>query len=139
LELQFVSGKAPDFCLAHARDIPRDILRKKAKTTMTDIVERGRITARVPLAVEERLREAADLVGATLNQFLVQAALEKANEVIDRERFIAVTPRDADFLLNLLDDPSPANAKLMRARERYHRARHERVLRSTPEQKKPSD
>jgi hypothetical protein len=41
-------------------------------------------------------------------------------------------------LLNLLDDPSPANAKLMRARERYHQARHERVLRS-PLNKKPSD
>ncbi|MCP1571833.1 type II toxin-antitoxin system TacA family antitoxin [Herbaspirillum rubrisubalbicans] len=106
---------------------------------MTDIVERGRITARVPLAVEAKLREAADLVGATVNQFLVQAALEKANEVIDRERFIAVTPRDAAFLLNLLDDPSPANAKLMRARERYHQARHERVLRNAAGHKASSD
>jgi uncharacterized protein (DUF1778 family) len=106
---------------------------------MTDIVERGRITARVPLAVEAKLREAADLVGATVNQFLVQAALEKANEVIDRERFIAVTPRDAAFLLNLLDDPSPANAKLMRARERYHQARHERVLRNATGHKASSD
>lgn len=98
---------------------------------MTNIDDRGRITARVSSAVETKLREAADLVGATVNQFLVQAALEKANEVIDRERFIAISPSDAAFLLNLLDDPSPANAKLMRARERYIKAKNEKSLSST--------
>lgn len=39
-----------------------------------------RIPARMPHDVYERIAEAANTVGATLNQFLVQSALEKAND-----------------------------------------------------------
>ena len=42
---------------------------------MNAVIERGRITARVPLAVQETLEVAASLTGATLNQFVVQTAL----------------------------------------------------------------
>lgn len=47
--------------------------------------ERERITTRVSNQVAMKLQEAADLTGATLNQFLVQAALEKAQRIIDRD------------------------------------------------------
>lgn len=80
--------------------------------------DRGRITARVSLPVEEKLKEAAELAGATLNQFLVQAALEKADKIIDRERMIKVTAQDATLLLSLLDNPPRPNAALKRAFER---------------------
>ena len=49
--------------------------------------ERERIPARVPREIGERLEEAAGRTGATLNQFLVQAAVEKA------ERPRAARPR----------------------------------------------
>lgn len=42
--------------------------------------ERGRITARVPQSVVHVLESAAMLVGSTLNQFVTQAALEKAEK-----------------------------------------------------------
>ena len=45
-------------------------------TLLTD--ERGRITARVPQKVQDTLQQAAELVGATLNQFVVQAKLSEA-------------------------------------------------------------
>ncbi len=37
-----------------------------------------RITARVPVRIQETLQKAAELSGATLNQFMIQAALKEA-------------------------------------------------------------
>jgi uncharacterized protein (DUF1778 family) len=89
----------------------------------TAALERDRISARVPKDVRERLEEAADRSGATLNQFLVQAAIEKADQVLDREKVMRLSARDAEWLLNVLDQPlrSP-NAKLQRALNNYQKA-----------------
>ena len=81
--------------------------------------ERGRITARVSNLLVEKLQEAADLSGATLNQFLVQAAVEKADRIIDRERMIKFTVEDAAMFIDMLDNPRPPNEALTRAYERY--------------------
>ena len=83
------------------------------------IEERGRITARVSQSVQERLQAAADLQGATLNQFVVQSALEKAERIIDRETTINLTRRDAAMLITMLENPSKPNAALLKAFERY--------------------
>ena len=56
---------------------------------------RERITARMPARVRARLERAADLSGATGNQFLVQAAIEKAEQIIERERQTLLSERDA--------------------------------------------
>lgn len=99
---------------------------------MTSVAEeRGRITARVPLAVQEKLQEAADLVGATVNQFVVQSALEKAEQIIDRETMIGLTRRDAAMLIDLLENPPKPNAALKRALERYKGKIENGKLRST--------
>jgi uncharacterized protein (DUF1778 family) len=66
----------------------------------TEALERERISARVPKDVRERLEEAAGRTGATLNQFLVQAAVEKANQVLERERVTRLSARDAEWLLS---------------------------------------
>jgi uncharacterized protein (DUF1778 family) len=86
---------------------------------MNSTEERGRITARVSNPIVEKLQEAADLTGATLNQFLVQAALEKAERVIEREHTIRYNREDAAMLLNLLDSPPTPNAALTKAFEQY--------------------
>lgn len=89
----------------------------------TEALERERISARVPKDVRERLEEAAGRTGATLNQFLVQAAVEKANQVLERERITRLSARDAEWLLNVLDrPPRPANARLKRALKNYYKA-----------------
>lgn len=79
---------------------------------------RDRVTARLPKLLVEKLQEAADLTGATLNQFLVQAAIEKADRVIDRERTIRFTVEDAAMFIHMLDNPRPPNQALTRAFER---------------------
>lgn len=80
---------------------------------------RDRITNRVPQPIALKLQEAADLTGATLNQFMVQAALEKAEKIIERETLIRFSKNDAAMLINMLDNPSPTNAALQRAFDRF--------------------
>lgn len=79
----------------------------------------GRITNRIPQTVALKLQEAAELTGASLNQFMVQAALEKAERIIDREKTIFFSQKDAAMLINLLDHPPEPNAALLRAFERF--------------------
>ena len=81
--------------------------------------ERGRITARVPQGVQDTLQQAAELLGATLNQFVVQAALSEARRVIERDRVIHLSSTDAAFLMNLLDKPPAPNARLRKAFQTY--------------------
>jgi uncharacterized protein (DUF1778 family) len=81
--------------------------------------ERGRITARVPQSVQDTLQQAADLLGAPLNQFIVQAALREAQRVIEHERVVELSCHDAAFLLRLLDKAPKPNARLARALQNY--------------------
>ena len=81
--------------------------------------ERGRITARVPQNVQDTLQQAAELLGATLNQFVVQAALSEARRVIERDRVIHLSSSDAAFLMNMLEKPPAPNARLRKAFQTY--------------------
>lgn len=81
--------------------------------------ERGRITARVPQTVQDTLQQAAELQGATLNQFVVQAALSEARRVIERDKVIHLSGTDAAFLMNLLEAPPTPNARLRKAFQTY--------------------
>jgi len=80
---------------------------------------RTRINVRVSRGVQSRLEEAADLTGATVNQFLVQAGLKEADRVIEHERLIVPSARDAKMILDLLDNPPPPNARLRAALKRH--------------------
>ena len=90
-------------------------------------LDRSRITARVPLAVQETLEMAASLTGATLNQFIVQAALREAERIIEQERVIRLSVRDTEAFLAALDHPLPLNAKLKAALEDYTARRNDQT------------
>lgn len=78
-----------------------------------------RITTRVTDHVQETLQVAADLVGATINQFVVQAALEKAERVIESESSIVMTRRESLRLLEMIENPPLHNEKFLQAQARY--------------------
>ena len=84
----------------------------------TTIAKQDRIGARVPHEVYETLCRAAELSGATVNQFLVQSALKEAQAVIEREELIRLSSRDWNWLLELMENPLTPNARLQAARER---------------------
>ena len=91
----------------------------------TNIAKQDRIGARVPHDVYETLCKAAELSGATINQFLVQSALKEAQAVIEREQVIRMSARDWDWMLNLLENPPAPNAKLKAALDRYKQAKND--------------
>jgi uncharacterized protein (DUF1778 family) len=80
---------------------------------------RTRITARVSDNVRDTLEQAAELLGATVNQFVVQTAYMEAQRVIERESVIRLSQKDAHKILALLDHPPKPNKRLKDAIERY--------------------
>lgn len=91
----------------------------------TAAAKQDRIGARVPHEVYETLCRAAELTGATVNQFLVQSALKEAQAVIEREEIIRLSARDWNWLLDLMENPPKPNAKLKAALERYNKAKRD--------------
>jgi len=85
--------------------------------------KQDRIGARMPHDVYETLCRAAELSGATVNQFLVQAALKEAHQIIEREEVIRLTPRDWNWLRELTENPPQPNARLQQALNRYNQAK----------------
>jgi len=80
---------------------------------------RKRITARVSDSVRDTLEQAAELLGATVNQFVVQTAYVEAQRVIERESVIRLSQKDAHKLLALLDNPPKPNQRLKGAVKKY--------------------
>jgi len=58
-------------------------------------------------------------VGATLNQFLVQSAIEKAQTVIENERLIKMTTRSANTFFDAVENPPAPSEKLKDAMRAY--------------------
>lgn len=73
---------------------------------------RKRITARVSDNVRVTLEQAAELLGSTVNQFVVQTAYQEAQRVVERETVIRLSQKDARMVLSLLDDPPKPNKRL---------------------------
>lgn len=90
-------------------------------------LDRGRITARVPIQVQETLAMAADMVGATVNQFVVQTALREAERIIEQERVIKLSARDAAAFLKALEQPLPPNRRLKAALHNYASSSHDQT------------
>ncbi|HET9034112.1 MAG TPA: DUF1778 domain-containing protein [Dokdonella sp.] len=89
----------------------------------TSTAKQERIGARVPPDVYETLTRAAELTGATVNQFLVQSALKEAQAVIEREQTIRLSRRDFERLLDLLDRPFKPNPRIKAAMKHYQKAK----------------
>lgn len=82
-------------------------------------VSRGRITARVPAHVADMLELAASMVGSTINQFVTQAALEKAEQIVEKERVLAMSEKTTAWFFELLDHPPAPSQHLVDAFSRY--------------------
>lgn len=82
---------------------------------MSDAKKSDRVTARVPLNVKDTIEKAAYISGSTLNHFIVQAALKEAKQVIEAERVVNLSHRDADTVFSLIENPPAPNEKLKQA------------------------
>ena len=78
-----------------------------------------RFQTRMPYHVHKQLIQAAELSGSTLNQFVVQSALEKARSVIEYERVLNLTDNDALTIFEAVENPPEPNEKLIQAAGTY--------------------
>ena len=79
-----------------------------------------RITARVSIDTKELLTKAAALVGiSSINSFVLNAAIEKANKIMENENSLKLSEDDTLMFLDALDEPSKANSKLTNAFKNY--------------------
>ena len=76
---------------------------------------RKRITARVSDSVRVTLEQAAELLGSTVNQFVVQTAYQEAQRVVERETILRLSQKDARKVLSLLNSPPKPNQRLKEA------------------------
>ena len=79
-----------------------------------------RITARVDVDTQDLLAKAAALSGmSSINSFVLNAAIEKAKQVIEHEQTLKLSQADAMLLMEALDKPAKVNTKLKLASECY--------------------
>lgn len=79
-----------------------------------------RITARVDADTQDLLTKAAAIAGMTsINSFVLNAAIEKAKQVIEREQVLKLSQDDAMLLMEALDRPAEVNSRLKAASDRY--------------------
>jgi len=97
--------------------------RQEEINIMRDAQGNQRVSARVPSKVYDALAQAAGLTGSTLNQFIVQSAYAKAQEVIEKERFIKMTARSAAVFFDTLEKPPAPNKRLKSAVRSYKKMR----------------
>ena len=99
-----------------------DIPYRNAENQLPNDKKDTRISARVPHKVKETIDLAAQLVGATTNQFMAQAAYQAAHQLIEQERVIQLTAEDTLRLLNILDNPPQPAIKLKEGVSTYKNA-----------------
>lgn len=86
----------------------------------------ARLVARVPSELQELIRQAADLSGATLSQFVVEAVTAKARNVMaemQELRSIRLSLQGAQDIFDALENPSNANPALAQAAKAYAEGR----------------
>lgn len=79
-----------------------------------------RITARMDADTQDLLTRAAALSGMpSMNAFVVNAAVEKARQIIAQDQVLRLSENDAEMLIKALNHPPVVNTKLQAAAARY--------------------
>jgi len=85
--------------------------------------DRGRITARVTAYAQQVIEQAAEMTATTTNQFVAQAALREAERVIEEHSVIRLSKRDAERMLQAIDNPPPIPESLAASLKQHLEAR----------------
>ncbi len=83
---------------------------------------RVRISSRVSINVQNKLERAAELIGSTLNQFIINSAIQEAQRIIEQESVIKLSEADAKKVFALIDNPPKPNKRLQAAVKSYRSA-----------------
>ena len=83
-----------------------------SRVNANEDIQKGRITARVPLNVQQTIQKAAELTGVPVNAYMVQVVHQHALELID---WYELSASDSEWFIEQLAHPRQPNAKLKRA------------------------
>lgn len=78
--------------------------------------KKSRLVTRIPAGLRKTIQAAADLEGASLNHFVVQAAHRQAQEILERETIIRLNREQTRRVFELLEKPPKPNATLLAAK-----------------------
>ena len=92
-----------------------------ARKTSGKPIADDRVTARIPHANRLLIERAAAIYGATINQFIVQSALDRAGEILQREELLRLSERDSRTFLDALENPPEPTAALVAALQAHGR------------------
>ena len=81
--------------------------------------EKDRLTTRVPAAQKAILEQAARMTGATVNQFVLNAAIERAKELIAEEESLRLDYQVAQELFELMENPPKPSVALKKVARLY--------------------
>ena len=65
------------------------------------------LNMRISKSDKQTLNRAASLMGVNLTSFVLQSAMNKAQEALDHEKRIELTKRDMKRLLEIMDSTEP--------------------------------
>ena len=80
---------------------------------------RTRITARIPEKMHATLEQAAELMGSTVNQFVVQSVYQEAQRVLERETVLHLSREAALKVFLLIEHPPKPNKRIKEAAKIY--------------------
>lgn len=73
----------------------------------------------VSYSVKEMLTKAAEIDGCSLTTLIVQAAIDKAREILQSHQEIVLSPSEWDSFMAILENPPPPNEALKAALKDY--------------------
>lgn len=80
---------------------------------------RSALTIRPPAELHSMLAQAASWLGVSLNHLVLEAAADRAQQILEAQRQIRLSREDADLFFESLEHPGKPNAALKEAEEAY--------------------
>ena len=71
-----------------------------------------RINVRSTVDAKNVIEQAANLLGLSMSSFMIQSSFERAKELLKSNHELKVNNADRDMLMNLLENPRPANDEM---------------------------
>ena len=86
--------------------------RPRARTRSPRVQSEANIHIRATIQVKHLIDTAANAVGKSLSEFVLDSARQHAIDVLLDQKFFVLDPEKYDAFINALDNPPPAGAKL---------------------------
>lgn len=71
-----------------------------------------RINVRSTVDAKNVIEQAANLLGLSVSSFMIQSSFERAKELLKSNHELKVNNADRDMLMNMLENPRPANDEM---------------------------